>query len=76
MTDNEMDNRIGWGVAETYDAVQEAMDERDALLRVVRAAEKFILHTAWEFDPNCCAPDEHDELQNALEALPEHLRGE
>jgi hypothetical protein len=30
---------VDWTVGETYDAVQEAIEERKALLRVARAAE-------------------------------------
>ena len=61
------------------DAVKEAMDEREALLRVVRAAlgvskDAFFSDEGGEHflvDVNFIV-----ELESSLEALPEHLRSE
>ena len=75
-----MDNRIGWGVSDTCDAVQEAMEEREALLRVVRAAE--VVFNVAEYDLKHERPgyyihsDDFHGLFEALEALPEGLINE
>ena len=59
------------------DAWEAALEEREALLRVVRAAGKLIAIAPkndlyYALNKYCC---EHmDEMIEALEALPEHLR--
>ena len=64
-----MDNQV----LETYNAIQEAIEEREALLRVVRAAEICCLRLKDE-PMNGGAAGMVYGLMQALEALPEHLK--